>query len=437
MVTVSTAGTLNVAVYIGTGADTDPDEIYTGVCTPTAIVSPCSPTLTVDVCGSQGPNATFRRLQIDNNFLPVVLSGGALLQTFTPPTGFAVTGTSIAASSALGLVFIGVLQYVTSTPSVLHPKNNWQSSIWTLQSSGTPVPAGTTGFNSASTGFLQMTVETLGCSVLDIIITPQERGHIYVVGAGYTDPTNPLLPATTVLVWSFFCDTNPDMSFGMSGITQWYGNPYGSAIPQAAVLDSTNTYLLITGDFFASETNVTDTNVFIYNFQDMFWRSVYVTQIVNTQLSVPPTLFLIKVTCDGGAFPLLIGAPGCPCSSLLFSSTLVCTSLGIVQLLGDWSTDPVGIDQPAGVLNLVLRGGNVQNCAQVATPVLQTACDGVVTIDARACALPTTLIVNGPIVPGNTSGITGPTGAIRFNPVTNQFEGFTGLRWIPFAMVPE
>ena len=436
------AGTVScVTVFIGAGPTELPYEVYTGVCIDAdAAASACCPTTTVDVCGSytsspSTQSATFRRLQIDNNFQPVVFDSGDSVQTLSSATGgISAAATCVAESSALGFVLLGVVYYAAPSDA----RRTMQSGVWTLQSDGTPVPTGSsgaqlTGFNTSSNTLPLPSADVGGTVVLRIVLATAAC-RIYVVAAAYSNTDSVLLPPATTLVYAFGADTNPAVTFGAFGVLMWYANGFGAAVPQDAVLDASGTALLVTGDCFCTLAPRPSTSTILeYAFgPSAWWRSVLVPQTDGEYLTSPPAPFLIRCT-DSGACPLLVGVPGSPASALVFVSTLVSTPLSATELLGDWSTTPTGIDQPAGLLDIQLRGANVLNCGQTAVPVLQTAPDGVVTLDARSALLPTTLIVNGPIVPGYTDQTPAALGAIRFDPVTQTFQGYTSAGWQTFS----
>ena len=434
-VTVSISGDVDIVVYTFAGLN---QELFTGVCIDSDPVGPCCPTLYVDVCGtylntiSNSNMATFRRLEIDNAFAPVVLENG---DTYTS-VAYALKnafGTSIASSSTLGFVVITVLVSDGQTRT-----NTAQTAVWTLQYNGTPVPSITgnvqlTGFNDPASGLLrQVNSDTVGTVGVKVLISTQGAGHIYVVAQGLSSTSSVSLPATTVVVYAFSTDTNPDTAFGALGISQWYAaGGFGSAFPQAASLDAQGA-ILVTGDCFASEKAAGLTDAFIYDYA-AWWRNAIVPQD-GAAISTPPTPFVVRLNGQSGLVcPLLVGVPGCPSSPLVYTSALVVTPLHGIELLGDWSTNPTGLAQPAGLVDIIMRGPAVQNCTYVPTPVIQTACDGVVSVDARCCVLPTVLSVNGPIVVGYTSSLSCLPGAIRFDPATKTFEGFDGTSWIALS----
>ena len=428
----------DVSVYVGAGPTQLNAEVYTSVSVPSDLTGPCCPTLTVDVCGSfvndEGATvATYRRLQIDKLFAPAYLAGGATYQTFGGAGEFVhSTGTCVASSVALGLVLVGVLNYDVAGA----PRRLMQSTVWALQLDGTPVlfsgDTQMTGFNGPANVLPVPTSETGGIVILRILIAP---GRIFVLAAAGAQTTAVYIPPTTTVLYAFQTDTNPATDFGTLGIVQWSPPGYGSAVPQDIVLDAAGTALYMAGDTFAAESELSS-QIVTYAFA-AWWRGVTVPQVGGMPLTTPPYPFVARVLArDGSVAAVLTGLPGCPASQMQFAATLVVTSVGTVQVLGDWASNPLGVAQPAGILNVVLRNGVVQNCAAVADPVIEVACNGVVSIDTRCIALPTTLVVNGPIVAGfaEIDSTTYLPGAIRFNPSTQRFEGYTGSSWVSFVM---
>jgi len=435
--------TLSVFIQVGNG-ETLIDEEYNDIKLDVA----CSAIPTYLVCGrgkvTEGGDlqAVFRKLSTET-YLPTLFSTSAV--SYVTITSSLLSGVgavfdrsnaiSLIASQALDLIVIAVQASITVGASTTE-----SSLLWSLSLEGVPLsPLSVTSFNNPATNFLVTPANVLTLSIVSLVVTAE--GNTFAVSRGFTS-LGAMAPAYITVVHAFNTDTIAIPTFGVSGITSWWDARGYPSVPTGAVVRTTDNSLLVVGNIVSSV--VTDGSVDPSNsilVPNLPWLSVQVPLSTDYSMNAIVGPYLIGITCSGNACPLLTDLVCDPCSTLIWASSFVflaATFQGV--LVGDCNTKPLALSQPAAILSAKCQlfklssGCRVVNINRYDCGVLQSLCDGVVTVDT-VCS-PTTLLVNGPIVVGDisVSDSLPLAGAIRFK--DGRFQGFNGSNWVYLDCCP-
>jgi len=393
--------TLCVFVQVGNG-DGLVQETYMDVHT-----MPCSDSVLL-VCGAAVfgsdvvPTATFRRLDICT-FLPQGIPGTGLL--YSSATTNNTVAVSIAVSPAMGFILLGVQTAATSL-------------VWPLCNDGSPIQPFATSFNDPISGLLRLPAGADGVTVVRMLCTPS--GTSFAICAAHGSSS--LFGTSWTAVYAFTPDTQPEMEFGISGVACWAWSLYGASLPNEAIL-GTDGSVVVVGNAFLTQSDLD--NAVTVGPDGLPWLQVAVPP------GTMPQPFLVRFSASSGRPCCVMQGLG-GCIDFLWAAAVVATPTASLLVMGDADSKPGQAGQPAGVLTAFLRPPGAVSCTRALVPIIQTSCTGVVSVDAQ-CG-PTVLMVNGPVVVGDTElPAAAVAGAIRFR--AGVFQGFDGTTWRAFRYV--
>lgn len=435
-------GGLPVIVYVGAGDD---DEFAAAVKYTDIVPSPCDPTATSWlVCGDVVVTDTGRSaaalwrlgaeffdaqarvvLDLDGTTTGYLDSEthAVSLATTPGPTPCVLVGTHVTDEVSPALTQ-SLLWPVAVTALALEPVLPWTATGYNAQTPATR-PA------------LQLGPGALGVTLLRVFAVP--TGAVYVAARAELDTTLSL-PLYAVQVLAFTSDTTPDAAYGIDGVSTWFEPTSGASMPTDATLVLGCTVpcgrpsIVVAGNSFLSTPQP-------YNPPDVI--DTYVTPCapyLNTTAVDLPAPFLVdfRGAAAGSPVPLLCALAGC--APLHYASSFCMYAPDAGMLVGDTSFHVGCPSQAAGLLALNFQFGSscisgglrITNRQAVTVPVVNTECDGLVTVDTKCTS--TTLLVRGALVVGcQCDDAPALPGTIRFNPDSRTFEGFDGERWLPFT----
>jgi hypothetical protein len=382
-----------------------------------------------------------------------------------PPSEYARTEAMSIATPSNDLVVVGVNVYNSGDAETSSGVILWPLRISLVQ----VLPWNSTAYNSVYTGM----VDTTGLSTTCIRVLAPRDCDLYGTGSACDAgdvgvyavllvrlDTAVGLPSHALQVNAYTSDTEPQLSFGVAGILTWYASAAGSTRPNDACLAHNLRDVLVTGNSFLAETTS------LLEPRHTYTVPGFSELTVHAAAPYTPTAFLLRVACGVVcACVLLSSLDGCAAVRWA-SGTSILPSVGAALLLGD-VTQQLGAPcqlpflLTAG-LQLGKAGVRVTNCnvaASQALPAvaLQDHGCGIVTLPQQcgacacsgscscsvsmaamqdACVTTTTLLLPGPIVVGGSAGVP-PTplpGTIRFDAVTQTFQGYTGTAWRTLVM---
>ena len=273
--------------------------------------------------------------------------------------------------------------------------------------------------------------------------------------------SRPSPPLSAVAVYKFTRDTQPDVGYGIEGISVWsdvqgtqsrpcdafqyrdnlyvVGNTYATSSPEPeeGTGESLETASVVTESSFSSSSSLAESYVIG---SASFVNPCLPFLTVDAPGSLPEP-FLVQFR--GNGVPCVIFHDLESCAEAVFANT-VCLNPGSpagLLVLGDTFFHVGKPGQAAGMLLLdiaLTQPPRLMNGYATAVPVIDygcVACDPI-TIDRR-CGESTTLQVAGPVVVGGPSEdcVAIFPGAIAYDKTTNAFIGFDGTSWKQFQMV--
>lgn len=410
-------------ITVGNGGTDVTDETYEDVMPDPFTRNAWLVCSTASVSGGD-PTALVRRIDVTTR-LPQIVGGPSSTLTYTE-IDFSGGGVAPAASaSAVSLTATSTMVVVA-----VHTDDT-QSLLWPLRGTDLTqiLPWVATNFNDGTTNRLRLA--TNAASVLALRVMANLSDEVYVATLTAFD-TAASLPVHGTQAFKFTASTDPDLDYGVSGVSTWFDAEAGSTRPNdARLVDDRN--VLVVGNAFMAEADPAVPPT--YDVPGFPYLDVTVPA---AELPVP---FMVEfkdgcgATSPGASSLLLRGLDGC--AMMHWASTFAQYCAGAGLLLGDVTFHFGCPAQPGNVLavNATLKcPARVLNAARVPVPVVQTCCSGVVCVDAL-CA-PTVLHAKGPVVVGCDEGVTPLPGMIRFNPDSATFEGYNGSAWETFTMAP-
>lgn len=427
---------LSVFVQVGNGGGLNLEQ-YNDVQLDVLPTGYCDEPVNFIVCGKgaedvAAPQAVFRRLN-GTTLLPMPLANSANLyaivsddllsggSTFTESNAV-----SLAASEKLNLIVVAVQASIETGADTFTSSLLWSLSL----SGGSLVPLSVTSFNNPATFFLRTPANVVSLSIVSVIIG--SCGSPFAVSAG-TTTSGAALPLYVTVAHAFNLDTDPILTFGISGITTWFDPTGASSRPVGATAPSDGS-LIVVGNSFSDAVEVGNE----ITSPCLPWLSVQTALSSTYILGSSTTPFIIRLNCSGTACSLLRALPCDPCVSFYWASAFVMTSAMLGFIVGDVAKKPLAPSQSAGLLYMSLRLSLSSNSVKImnadrpiVTDVFTTAsCDGVIYTD-NLCAQ-TTLVVNGPLVVGNNLADIPPlAGTIKFQ--DGVFLGYNGIDWVQFT----
>ena len=290
----------------------------------------------------------------------------------------------------------------------------------------------TCAFNDRATKRLRLPHEAVSVDVLRLFALP--CGSFYALATAWfskereecRDDTETPTPTAAVAVYRFTADTEPEVDFGVYGISLWFDAHGVETRPCDAVVHKDSLY--VTGNVYLGEG--ADAEEPIYVNPCMSFLSVNVRS--------PPSPFLLQFRRSGVPCAVFLGLDGCAQAHFANTVSLAPNSCSALVVLGDVWFHLGKPSQAAGLLVVDIalqQPPRIMNAQYISVPVIDFGrCCEPVTIDKKC--VETTLQVAGPIIVGcppvHCASIL--PGAIAYDATCQAFVGFDGVSWKKFQM---
>jgi len=318
--------------------------------------------------------------------------------------------------------------------------DNDQSLLWALRGVNLTnvLPWSATAFNEQvlPTDAPRLRLGSSGAASQTVIkVLAGQDDAVFAVTNAATDPASQL-PPSVVLVHAFNSSTEPDMLWGSSGIAEYAsGAALGGTYAADARMQANKVF--VTGSTLTETAAATAENSYVNPCRAYLTLAAGIDP--STGVLASPEPFVVSFTGETGSQCVrLTTLPGC--APLHLATCLAAFADNGLMVIGDVNYHPGCPSQPVYLLDAMLAGRLYTlwgNCGATAVPLIDTCCDGYVRIDVK-CA-PTVLQVAGPVVVGCDDvddASTALPGAMRYNPIEQRFEGYTGTEWLAFTMGP-